>query len=110
MLTGVLPMDVVESTHRTTSHQSAGSDGQLIPDEQHVTELLTAHDGVAWQRHVKEATGWSASKTSRVLSSMEDEDAVTRYQIGRQKVVCLPDEEPELLGSAGDGHPPSGMP
>lgn len=75
-------------------------------DEEQVYQLLEASEGRVYQGDVSTVTGWSEGKTSRVLSEMEENGSITRYQIGRQKIVFLPGHEPAFLtsderGSAG---------
>lgn len=50
-----------------------------------------------WQGDLADQLEWSASKTSRTLSEMENDGQVVRYQIGRQNVVCLPHRVPDHL-------------
>lgn len=70
---------------------------QYVSPEERILAELTGRGGVSPQGELQSATGWSAAKTSRVLSAMEDERSIDRYELGRQKVVCLPDEEPPHL-------------
>lgn len=58
-------------------------------DSEAVTALLEANGGRMKQADVAEELGWTASKTSRVLSSMEDSGLVERIRIGRENVVDL---------------------
>lgn len=53
--------------------------------------LLRNHDGVLRQSEVVETTGWSKSKVSRKLSSLEDAGHVYRVRQGREKIVYLED-------------------
>lgn len=62
-----------------------------------VLSLLTEHGGDVWQTEIAATTGWSQSKTSRVLSRMESDGTIDRYRFGRHKVVCLPDRDPADL-------------
>jgi len=65
-----------------------------IRDEKRVTQLLSAHDGRLKQSQIVEATEWSKSKVSRLLSSMEDDGEITRIRLGRENLVCLRGHEP----------------
>ncbi len=65
-----------------------------VRDEQRVTQLLSAHDGRLKQSQIVEATDWSKSKVSRLLSSMEDDGELTRIRLGRENLVCLRGHEP----------------
>ncbi|MFO7832725.1 MAG: helix-turn-helix domain-containing protein [Halohasta sp.] len=79
-----------------------------IRDEERVRRLLSAHDGRLKQSQIVEATEWSKSKVSRLLSSMEDDDRITRIRLGRENLVCLrghepPDISPSWTESDDDG-------
>lgn len=77
-----------------------------VPDVQTVEEVvydyLKSQDGIAPQGDLKRATGWSTSKTSRILSRMESDGWIVRYQVGREKVVCLPGNEPRFVATRED--------
>jgi uncharacterized membrane protein len=47
------------------------------------------------QAEVAEVLDWSASKTSRVLSDLEDDGIVERVRLGRENVVDLSDAADE---------------
>lgn len=79
----------------------------MTPSE-FVCELLEAHGGRAYQGTVGEETGLSKSATSRLLTQMEEDGQVTRLCIGREKVVCLPDREPEIAENPDVEELPSG--
>lgn len=55
-------------------------------------ELVEAHEGRVKQAELVEFTGWSKTMVSRLLSELERDGAINRVQIGRCKVVLLPDE------------------
>lgn len=73
---------------------------EYVPPEQRVIDLLDRHAGVRRQQEIQESTNWSAAKTSRILSGMEEEGTIVRVSLGRQKVVCLPGSEPRHLVDA----------
>ena len=64
--------------------------------EEYVCEVLAEHDGRLRQQQIKEYTGWSAASVSRLLGQMEDDDRITRFRIGNEKVVCFPDADPRV--------------
>lgn len=85
------------SEPEATAGGDAGA-GSAVPDEplsdaDRVRKRLAEADGRMRQQQVAEAFGWSASKTSRTLSDMEDEGVIERVRIGRENVVRLTDEE-----------------
>lgn len=62
-----------------------------------VLEQLESNGGQLKQQSIVEYTGWSDSKVSRTLSEMEVDGRITRYRIGNEKLVCLPESQPEPL-------------
>ena len=91
--------DALPSTE-TPSGEARNADASnssiIIPEEQ-VKNLLRGTKGYTWQSDIVAETEWSAAKTSRILSEMEEDGQITRYWIGRRKIVCLPDQEPDCL-------------
>lgn len=65
----------------------------LLTDEEQILELLAAQDGRLWQGDIVAETGFSESKTSRLLCAIEDEGKIRRGRVGRQKFVDLADSE-----------------
>lgn len=78
---------------------AAGAAGGAAPpdppltDADRVRTLLIEAGGQVKQKQVAERLDWSASKTSRTLSSMEEEGAIERVRIGRENVVRLAEED-----------------
>ncbi|WP_227356207.1 helix-turn-helix transcriptional regulator [Haladaptatus salinisoli] len=62
---------------------------EYISDDVRVLQLLVANDEKMYQGEVVQATGWSKSKTSRVLSAMEDEKLIRKTQIGRKNIITI---------------------
>lgn len=62
--------------------------------EEFVTALLECEGGELEQKAFKEYTNWSKSTISRVLQDLESEGHIERIQIGRGKVVYLPQAVP----------------
>lgn len=85
--------------HKGTGESAGRATGSkdYVPPESQVQELLSQYEDYTWQGHVASEMGWSDSKTSRVLSTMEEEDMVIRRQVGRRKAVFLPGEIPEYV-------------
>lgn len=73
------------------------SDSSLLTPEEQVEDLLRGANEYIWQSEIVAETEWSTAKTSRILSEMEEDGQITRYRIGRRKIVCLPDQEPDCL-------------
>jgi len=70
-----------------------GPAGGIVTDEDRVREQLRANGGQMKQSELADALGWSASKTSRVLSEMADEGTVEKLRLGRENVIELPDDD-----------------
>ena len=68
----------------------------MTPKE-YIIETLEAQDGRLKQQDIIEYTGWSPSAVSRTLSSMEADGRIARLQLGRGKIVYLPDEFPVVV-------------
>lgn len=75
-----------------------GSEKIMTPEEE-VIEVVSANGGGMKQAEIVSSLEWSESTVSRKLSDLESKNAVTRYQIGREKLVYLPGAEPETLDS-----------
>lgn len=67
----------------------------MMPDEGQVYRLLHGNDGHMWQGDIANELEWSPSKTSRLLSSLEDDGSIARRQVGREKIVYLPQTVPD---------------
>ena len=65
------------------------SDAEVLTDEDRVMKLLREYGGPMPQKELSDETGWSASKVSRLLSSMEEDDKITKITIGRENVIKL---------------------
>lgn len=66
--------------------------------EEYVRGIVAERDGWAWQTSLVQATGWSKTTVSRLLSDMEQTGHVVRRSIGRRKVVVLPDVADDTIG------------
>lgn len=68
-------------------------------DRGKVLRLLREHNSRLRQHQIVDETGWSKSKVSRVLSKMQDDDQISKFQIGRENIVTLPGEKPDGVTS-----------
>jgi hypothetical protein len=75
---------------------ATGGTPTAVTDETHVLALLEANNGRVRQTHIVEETDWSESKVSAVLSEMDEAGRITKLRLGRENVICLDGEEPEL--------------
>lgn len=80
---------------------SPSTDGILTPAEQIVT-ILARHDGQMRQSEIVAAMDYSESSVSRRLCEMESAGDVTRYRLGREKHVFLPESVPASFDSSLD--------
>ncbi|WP_257300327.1 hypothetical protein [Haloarchaeobius sp. FL176] len=84
------------------STDDSSPDDRIWTDRDEVLALVQEHDGRLKQRDVVENTDWSESKVSRTLSAMEEDNQISRLEIGREKIVTLYDEEPDVFSSDRD--------
>lgn len=81
----------------TADPEAGGPPPEDLPDERRVERLLEAADGRMKQSAIVEATGWSKSKTSMVLSEMAEAGLIVKLPIGRENVISLPDALPDAV-------------
>ena len=77
----------------TVSKQEVQVELGLQPHE-FLAWLVRSSGGRMWQADMVETTGWSKSTVSRYLDTLETNDIVERVQIGRRKLVGVPEEMP----------------
>ena len=65
---------------------------ELLSNEERVIKLLEANGGRIKQQQIATEYDWTDAKTSQVVGSLRDEDAVETFRIGRENVVALPEE------------------
>lgn len=76
---------------------------EAVTDEDRIWQLLDQNGGRLPQSEIVTETGWSKSKVSRLLTRMEDDDQITKINIGRENLITRSGDEPEHAGSALDG-------
>jgi hypothetical protein len=78
---------------------ASGTDGEhsdpaeLLSDGERVVGLLESEGGRMRQSAVADRLDWSASKTSRTVSSLAEDGEVEKLRIGRENVVTLTDAD-----------------
>ena len=77
------------------------ADLSLLADDERVLRLLERNGGRMRQADIVTETQWSDAKVSQLLSSMADDDAITKLRIGRENLISLPDVD-ALDGSRDD--------
>jgi hypothetical protein len=65
---------------------------ELLSNEERVIRLLEDNGGRIKQQRIAGEFDWTDAKTSQVVGSLRDEDAVETFRIGRENVVALPEE------------------
>jgi hypothetical protein len=78
------------------------SEEELLSDEDRVLRLLEENGGRMKQVAIVDATEWSKSKVSMLLSEMEENDEISKLRVGRENIISLAGEEPEAAGSPFD--------
>ena len=66
-------------------------DLSLLADDERVLRLLERNGGRMRQADIVSETQWSDAKVSQLLSSMADDDEITKLRIGRENLISLPD-------------------
>ena len=77
-------------------------EGELLSDEERVVDLLEDNGGRMKQVDIVEATDWSKSKVSMLLSDMEEAERISKLRVGRENIVSLTGHEPDAAGSPFD--------
>jgi len=65
---------------------------ELLSNEERVLRLLEDNSGRIKQQRIAEQFDWTDAKTSQVVGSLREDDAVETFRIGRENVVTLPEE------------------
>ena len=98
--------DDADGTGGASAETSAAPVGvpeeELLSDEERVIDLLEDNGGRMKQVDIVEATDWSKSKVSMLLSDMEVEDRISKLRVGRENIVSLTGHEPDAAGSPFD--------
>lgn len=94
------PADAQADTETTDAPDVSG-------DAQQILEYLDANDGQLRQTTVVKTMDWSESKTSQLLTELEEVGAASVVSLGRENLVCLPGEEPNAVSSNGEDDSPS---
>jgi hypothetical protein len=74
-------------------------EAELLSDEERVVDLLEDNGGRMKQVDIVEATDWSKSKVSMLLSDMEEAERISKLRVGRENIVSLTGHEPDAAGS-----------
>lgn len=95
LLPGVPQISGGRSRRPTDDCNSVAFEERERSEAECVHRIVERKGGRVYQTDVVEATDWSKAKVSRILAEMEQNGAVDRFRLGRQKVVCYPQYLPE---------------
>jgi uncharacterized membrane protein len=90
---------LVAARHRGAFTDDASDDASatgeppksLLSNEERVLALLEDRGGRMKQQAIADELDWRASKTSKVVSSLQEDDEVAVFRLGRENVLTLPD-------------------
>jgi len=94
--------DTQPSSAPPTTETTAGTQEEILSDEDFVIQLLEENGGRMKQVSIVEQTDWSKSKVSMLLSEMEEDDRISKLRVGRENIISLAGEEPDAAGSPFD--------
>jgi hypothetical protein len=86
------PPATEQSVETSAQTEEKHENEAVLTENEQVIALLTENGGRMRQAAIAEELGWSASKTSRVIGEMSNEQSVDKLRIGRENLVALPDE------------------
>lgn len=86
-----------ERAHDPQEH--VGQFERTLDPQDRILQLLEANGGRMRQSEIVSSVQWSSSTVSRELIELESSEAVHRYQVGREKVVFLPESMPDSVRS-----------
>ena len=84
------------SERPASSDEPVASTDEPVGKRDRVVALLEREGGQIRQSRIVTETGWSKTKVSRLLSSMDEDDEVVKIQIGRENLICLPGHVPSV--------------
>lgn len=92
--------DLPPSTSETVRDATVA--GLTVSPKKFLIQALAGADGPLRQQELLERTDWSSGTLSKRLSALEEQGHIERFRLGREKVVCLPDEVPNVLREDGE--------
>jgi hypothetical protein len=63
---------------------------ELLSNEERILQLLERNGGRMKQQAVAEQLDWTAAKTSQVVATLREQDAIESFRLGRENVLTLP--------------------
>lgn len=70
---------------------------RLLTDEERLLAAIHMANGRIWQSMLCEELDWEKSKVSRQLTQLQAEGKISKYRVGRQNAICLPEHEPDIV-------------
>lgn len=89
-----LPVRSVESNRSRSEFE------EPVDDRDRVLSVIEQENGQLMQSRIVEKTDYSKVKTSRILTELTDDGDVIKVPVGRQNLICLPGNAPEILSEA----------
>jgi uncharacterized membrane protein len=91
--TGAADAAAAEAKASATGVAGGAPPEELLSNEERVIAALQNHGGRMKQQELADRLDWGAPKTSRVVGSLRDDEAVEVFRLGRENVVTLPEED-----------------
>ena len=88
------PADGAATSAATSGGPPEGAAAPIPTNQNRVLELLNEQGGRMLQSDIVDATDWSKSKVSRVLSDMDEEGEITKIDVGKGNLIALPEVAP----------------
>lgn len=91
------PADEPDDRAGGSDENDDGDVDPVLTPRERVLKLVARNGGGMRQQDLASELDWSESTVSRRLSRLEDADVVSRYRIGREKLVFVDGDEPNAL-------------
>ncbi|MGM0398733.1 MAG: helix-turn-helix transcriptional regulator [Halobacteriota archaeon] len=86
----------LQSRPEPTVEWSTGDGSRDLDDDERVLAMLEDSDGQLRQSRIVSESGWSKTKVSRTLSGLAEDGDVVKIQLGRENLICLPEQVPSI--------------
>lgn len=87
--------ETADPTDSTTHSEASPTDTkqEMLSSEERVLKVIEQSDGRVKQQTVTEQLGWSAARTSQVVTSLREDGRIESFRVGRENVLQLPVQE-----------------
>ncbi len=92
VVVGIASLFVVRSRFSATETDEPAANS-LLSNEERVLAALEAEGGRIKQKQLAERCDWHPSKTSKVVTSLKEDDVIDVFRIGRENIITHPDEQ-----------------